>query len=203
MWQVQNKPEYVSQCSKMNGIHKLYINEYPLAKIKKLMEYYTPQRLEWLAYFIGDYNEITDIYVPTQEVTNVTVKYVESPSHIFIPGCIHSHHVMSNGFSGIDDRGINENNDISICISVDGMQGHIRKITDCGAYIFIPLDIQLETNFDTINTDSFNLQYFIDTAIQNIHDMTQNSIVADLDNLEEEFFIYSEDDIEVCETLKV
>jgi len=180
MWQLNNEPEVVSSCSKVPKVHKLYISENAMIKIKLLMDHYTPQRLEWLAYFVGDHKFISDIYVPEQEVSTAAVGMVNSPSHFFIPGCIHSHHTMSNRFSGIDDKGINENNDISICINAgDGMQGHIRYTTDCGAYIYVPLQIIPEVEFDdiaeiTVNTHP-EFYSFLQNAIQNIHQFIPKS----------------------------
>ncbi len=111
-----------------------------IAKIDALMNKYN--RMEWLAYLVGNKNNnvITDIIIPKQTVTPVNVFVKE---HVSIPiiGVIHSHHDMGNNFSHTDDEYINSNHDISLCVSKSGIQGQVRLKTECNKYVLTDANV--------------------------------------------------------------
>ena len=130
------------------------------AKIESLMDHYS--HMEWLAYLTGDLVSIDGVYhvrdivIPEQRVTPVAVFDIKDPGVITM-GVIHSHHDMGNGFSHTDDEYINQNNDISLCVSVKGIQGHVRIKTDCGKYHLVDA---LVKNWN----DDFDITSFIAEA---------------------------------------
>ena len=130
MWEV--KVETV-ECSK--APKKVDVSLSPLAKSKIdiLMKEYS--NIEWLAYLVGDKDDpyvVEDIHVPAQKVTSVTVSNIECPefNEIGCIGVIHSHHGMGNGFSGTDHEWLNQNHNISLCISKGGIAGQVRHKTE-------------------------------------------------------------------------
>jgi len=123
-----------------------------VAKIDALMNNY--DRMEWLAYLVGDKetNTITDIVIPEQKVTPVNV-FVEGSVDVPIVGVIHSHHDMGNNFSHTDDEFINANHDISLCVSKSGIQGQVRVKTECDKYALTDANV-LQWN-GGVNIDEF------------------------------------------------
>jgi hypothetical protein len=103
--------------------------------------------LEWLAYLEGEVNHetrevtVVDLVIPdSQVVTGGHVGQVEYGWNEGkqICGVIHSHNTMGAFFSGTDDAYINQNHDVSICVSTAvGREicGQVRVKTPCGSYI--------------------------------------------------------------------
>jgi hypothetical protein len=117
-----------------------------MAKINALMAKYP--RIEWLAYLRGTDYHVEDIIVPSQDVTAVRVDNIEG---VDVPtiGVMHSHHGMGNGFSGTDHEYINQNHDISLCISHGGIAGQVRVKTACGKYVIVQATVhQVLEGFD-------------------------------------------------------
>lgn len=132
--------EVVSSCGVSPEAVDVTIHPVAMAKINTLMSKF--ERMEWLAYLIGEGNTIIDIVIPKQEVTpvNVFVKdHVECP----IIGVIHSHHDMGNSFSHTDDEYINMNHDISLCVSKGGINGQVRTKTNCNKYVLSKANVVL------------------------------------------------------------
>ena len=126
----------------------------PLAKVKVDFLMDKMEGTEWLAYLLGDKINfvVTDIWVPEQEVTSTCVDNVDCPEYnrLSVIGVIHSHHTMGNGFSGTDNDWINQNHVVSLCVSNNGIKGHVRWKTPCGGLKFVEAKAQLklETDFN-------------------------------------------------------
>lgn len=150
--------ECISDCSKAPSCLEILI--YPLAKekIEALMEEY--KNIEWLAYLIGTNNEekreITDIFVPDQEISTASVDNIKCKEFntLSIIGVIHSHHNMGNNFSSTDNDYINQNHNISLCISKSGINGQIRWKTPCGSYKIIDCKVKLKLD-SLLDKESF------------------------------------------------
>lgn len=147
-WEVEI--EQVEKCSKAPKKIELYINNLANCKIYAMMDKYP--NIEWLAYLLGKDNKITDIFIPNQKISQVSITNIKCDEYNDLPiiGVIHSHHGMGNGFSSTDDEWINANHDISICISNSGMNGQVRWKTPCGSIKIIKAKIN---NFDNKNFD--------------------------------------------------
>jgi hypothetical protein len=113
------------------------------AKINALMEHY--DHMEWLAYMTGEVidgiSHIKDIVIPEQRVTPVLVFDIKHVDVATI-GVIHSHHDMGNTFSHTDDEYINQNHDISLCISKNGIKGHVRVRMDANKFVLIKANVK-------------------------------------------------------------
>jgi hypothetical protein len=130
----ETKIDEVKECSKAPSSIQINMHQIVIQKIKLLNEKF--KNIEWLAYLVGKEYEVEDLYIPHQEVSSVTVDKIESPEYNKhnIIGVIHSHHSMGNTFSGTDDEYINQNHDISICVtSKMDMNAQIRWKTPCGS----------------------------------------------------------------------
>lgn len=152
-WEV--KIDQVTDCSKAPNEINVSIELLAKEKIDKLMKKYP--NIEWLAYLLGDKeNEpyvVKDIFVPKQEVTSTRVDKIDCPEYNTLPviGVIHSHHGMGNGFSGTDDEWINQNHNLSLCISHGGIAGQVRWRTPCGSRKIIKVKVKVkypELDFD-------------------------------------------------------
>ncbi len=149
--------EIIESCGDMPETIDVII--YPLvrAKINTLMEHF--EKMEWLAYFTGekidDIWHIKDLVIPEQKVNPVSVYDIQDPGVSKI-GVIHSHHDMGNDFSHTDDEFINQNNDISLCVSKHGIKGHVRIKTSCNKYVLIKANI-------IYSVENFNKEEFINT----------------------------------------
>ena len=147
-WEV--KIDVLKECGK--SPKEIIIWVLPLAKLKIdfLME--KMGNSEWLAYLIGNKENylVEDIWIPEQEVSSTRVDNVNCPefNSLGVIGVMHSHHSMGNNFSGTDDNWINQNHDISLCISDKGIKGHVRWKTPCGGLKFIPAILKLK--FDVV-----------------------------------------------------
>lgn len=129
--------EVIRSCGTAPQSVPVLIGPLAQAKINALMQAYP--RIEWLAYLQGDAQNryIEDIVVPKQKVTAVRVDVDPAGVNVPIIGVIHSHHGMGNGFSGTDHAYINQNHDISLCISHGGIAGQVRVATACGKFVIV------------------------------------------------------------------
>ena len=147
-WEV--KIDTVSDCSKSPDNVVIWVKPIAKAKIDALMEEYP--NIEWLAYLIGENNIVEDIFVPNQVVTATSVNNIRCSefNDIKCIGVIHSHHGMGNGFSGTDHEWINQNHNISLCISKSGIAGQVRWTTPCGCLKIVPAitKLKLDVDFD-------------------------------------------------------
>ena len=155
--------EIIENCGNTPKFIDVFI--YPLVKrkINILMDKF--DHMEWLAYFIGEkingFYHLKDIVIPVQDVTSVSVFNIQDPGVPKI-GVIHSHHDMGNKFSHTDDEYINQNNDISLCVSKSGIQGHVRLQTFCGKYVLVEANL-----IDFV--EDFDDKDFINEFITNIN----------------------------------
>jgi len=156
----EEKIDCISECGKAPSVIDAWIQPLAKEKIEALMGEY--KNIEWLAYLIGDFKkngediEITDIFVPDQEITATSVDNIvcDEFNELSIIGVIHSHHSMGNNFSGIDDKYINQNHNISLCISNSGINGHVRWVSPCGAYKVVDCKVKLKTK-SLLDKDDF------------------------------------------------
>ena len=161
-WEV--KIDVINNCAKSPEKIKVKINPIVKSKIDYLMKKFIGT--EWLAYLIGDAdteekkaeeNKVIDIFLPNQVVNSVNVDNIhcEEFNNLNIIGVIHSHHNMGNNFSSTDDDWINQNHNISLCVSKSGIKGHVRWKTPCGSYKIVEakLVLNLNTNFDEKSFD--------------------------------------------------
>jgi len=139
---------YITNCDK--APENIIVNIDPIVRIKidSLMEKFP--HIEWLAYLIGEGTHVKDIFIPNQEITTASVDNVFCPEYNTLSsiGVIHSHHGMGNGFSGTDDDWINKNHDISLCISVGGINGQVRWKTPCGSTKIVNAKVVLKYGID-------------------------------------------------------
>jgi len=163
-WEVEI--DTVKACSKAPTSKTIWIHPIVKLKIDTLMEEYPST--EWLAYLIGDdKGNITDLLIPKQDVCSVSVSNIVCTDYnkYNIIGVIHSHHSMGNSFSKTDDDWINQNHEISLCISSsNGISGHMRWKTPCGSYILVDVNIKL-----LLDTD-FEKEEFIKGVKENVND---------------------------------
>jgi hypothetical protein len=147
--------DMISDCSKAPETIDIFINPLSKDKIEYLMEKF--KNIEWLAYLVGEDTTITDIYIPKQHVSAGSVTDIDSSicNRMPIIGVIHSHHGMGNGFSGTDDNWINQNNDISLCISNEGINGQMRWKTPCGSLKIVKAVVKLKIDVD-YDKEAFN-----------------------------------------------
>lgn len=141
--------EILKSCGTAPKSVEVTVERVAMAKIQALMGHY--KSIEWLAYLVGEGTTVTDIVVPKQEVTSVRVDV--DPEGVSIPtiGVIHSHHGMHNSFSHTDDTYINQNHPMSLCISHDGIQGHVRVETGCGKFVLVDAKVTV-INDGVVNT---------------------------------------------------
>ena len=152
-----NDIKYVKCCGDSPERVDVFMSVLVKHKIDLLLKQFPSH--EWLAYLIGENNNIHDIYIPHQTVTSIDVNINgngngdsdEATSRKNVIGVIHSHHTMATQFSTVDDEGVNKNHNISLLVTHKGMIGVTRLKTKCGAYIIVPVDIKLDycTNLDT------------------------------------------------------
>lgn len=143
-WEVEI--DCVEQCSKAPKETIVWFSPLAKAKIDFLMNKF--KRIEWLAYILGDFEklEVNDIFIPNQDVSSTSVDNVKCEEYNNLPvmGVIHSHHSMGSNFSHTDDKWINQNHKISLCISHTGISGHVRFVTKCGAYILVETKVRIK-----------------------------------------------------------
>ena len=152
----------INDCGKAPKEINVKITPIVKSKIDILMKKYP--NIEWLAYLVGEGTTVNDLFIPKQEVSAAAVDNIRCPEFNTINsiGVIHSHHSMGNNFSKTDDDWINQNHDISLCISKSGIQGHVRWKTPCDSYKFVNAKVTVEYNSD------FDKEEFIKTCDENI-----------------------------------
>ena len=165
--------ECITDCSKAPENIVVWIHPLAKEKIEALMEEYTS--IEWLAYLLGKFDEnieVTDIFIPEQEISTASVDNVVCKEFNDLPviGVIHSHHSMGNSFSHTDDKYINQNHDISLCISKDGINGHVRWETPCGSYKIVDSIVKVKTE------SVLNKKDFINNAKEKIKKKSYTTI---------------------------
>jgi len=156
-WEVEL--DIVKECSKVsdNGTSVVWIE--PLAKVKidALMEEYRTQ--EWLAYLLGDKEDmiVKDIFIPEQTATAARVDDVDCAdfNNISVIGVIHSHHGMGTGFSHTDHTYVNQNHDISLVVAHSGIAGQIRSKVPCGAMMITDAKVKMRFNVAGFEKDKF------------------------------------------------
>jgi len=139
-WETDIEVATVATCGAFSDKIKVSVSPQARAKMNLLMNRF--KTIEWLAYLVGDKETYTvdDIVIPKQRVTSVNV-YVDEPVDVPIIGVIHSHHDMGNNFSHTDDEYINQNHDISLCISNSGIKGQARVKTECGRFFLADVEV--------------------------------------------------------------
>jgi len=164
----ETKIECVKECSKVPDKVNIWVHPLAKRKIDALMAEY--KKIEWLAYLIGDIEskEIYDIFVPKQDISTARVDNVvcEEYNEIKPIGVIHSHHDMGHSFSGTDHEWINQNHDISLVISHNGIAGQCRMKTECGAFKIVDVDVKLKINIE------FDDKKFIEKIKGNLKEKT-------------------------------
>ncbi len=156
-WEVEL--DIVKECSKVsdNGTSIVWIE--PLAKVKidALMEEYRTQ--EWLAYLLGDKEDmiVKDIFIPEQTATAARVDDVdcEDFNNLSVIGVIHSHHGMGTGFSHTDHTYVNQNHDISLVVAHSGIAGQVRSKVPCGAMMVTDAKVKMSFSVDGFEKDKF------------------------------------------------
>ena len=165
-WDVTEELDCVKECSKAPDKAFIFVSAVARKKINLFMKWAGQQ--EWLAYLVGKWVseneiEIQDIALPSQSADPTLVCNVnmEEYNKIGVVGVIHSHHEMGGakgdkaGFSGHDEAFINSNHNVSLLVAKDGMAGHIRAKTPCGAFIRVTATIR---NMDEVEVDEKKLQ---------------------------------------------
>jgi hypothetical protein len=197
-WEV--KLDTVSDCGKAPESIEVSIAPLVKVKIERLMERF--ENIEWLAYLVGENTNITDIYIPKQKVSAGSVDDIDSSvcNRLPIIGVIHSHHGMGNGFSGTDNNWINQNNDISLCISKEGINGQMRWKTPCGSLKIVKAVVRLKIDVDY---DKEKFEEIIDTNIKKAVSVFPKDIMVDhKNNTYSNFVNYNDDDENIDKYLK-
>ena len=145
-WEV--KLDVIEDCSKAPKKVDVFISQLAKCKIDVLMEKYKGK--EWLAYLIGKDMIIEDIFIPDQVITSSTISNVNCPEYnkLLVIGVIHSHNSMGTNFSGTDNEWINQNHNISICISDNSISGQTRWKTPCGSLKIVNINIKTKVDID-------------------------------------------------------
>ena len=186
-WEV--KIDMIKNCDKSPSFIKVKINPIVKSKIDYLMNKF--KNIEWLAYLIGNDNIIEDLFIPDQTVSassvnNITCKEYNDKN---VVGVIHSHHNMRNDFSSTDDEWINQNHNISLCVSKSGIKGHVRFKTPCGALKIVDAKVVLNINSNfnkkefekEINKKIKKIDYNLNNYRNNYH-FSDNPLLKTSDN---------------------
>jgi hypothetical protein len=208
VWEVE--ADYVDSCSKSPESVNVIFE--PLAKVKvsALMKHY--KGMEWLAYLVGKELTVSDIRIPKQTASSASVTDIDTTIvDEDIIGVIHSHHGMGSKFSGTDEEWINKNNDISLCISNNGIEGHVRFKTECGCYKLIKANVSVDLCI-SFNEDEFiedaktliNKHTFVQLPTKIYPSFTQSDRFSDLDGNEDDVdeLNFDEDDDSLESELK-
>ena len=173
--------ETIESCSKAPSEIIVLIDPIVKGKIDHLMKKFSGT--EWLAYLIGDgenKHKVIDIFIPNQTVNSVNVKNVHCNEYnkLNVIGVIHSHHNMGNSFSHTDDEWINQNHNISLCISRSGINGHVRHKLPCGAYKIVDAKviININSSFDTKEFDEIIDKKIKKETFKSVYTYRNNSI---------------------------
>lgn len=177
MGKKKKKKTYVEQCwTSELQVHKecphkdvpvkLIFSEKQIKTIQKMDKEF---KLEFSIYFNIEESEdgsfrITDMWVPEQEVTSVSVDYLDPKDAC---GVIHKHPSGANFFSETDEEFINANHDFSLLL-VDGniKIAVARKKMPCGSMLEVPVNTVMETIQDP------EITKFVDDAKDKIKEKT-------------------------------
>jgi len=165
-WDVTEHLDCVTACSKAPDKAVVYCSSVARKKVNLYMKW--AGRQEWLAYLIGKWIsdhevEVMDIALPNQSADATLVNQVdlENYNELGVVGVIHSHHEMGGaghdkaGFSGHDEAFINSNHNVSLLVAKDGIAGHIRVKTPCGAFLRITAKVK---QLDEVEVDEKKLK---------------------------------------------
>lgn len=165
-WDVTEHLDCVTACSKAPDKAFVFCSSVARKKINLYMKWAGAQ--EWLAYLVGrwisDHEvEVMDIVLPNQSASSTLVDQVnlEEYNKLGVVGVIHSHHEMGGaghdkaGFSGHDEAFINSNHNVSLLVAKDGIAGHIRVKTPCGAFLRITAKVK---QLDEVEVDEKKLK---------------------------------------------
>jgi len=163
-WDVTEQLDCVTACSKVDDKAVVFISAIARKKLNLFMKWAGAQ--EWLAYLKGkwvkdNHVEIIDLVLPSQNANATLVHNVNVDQYVDIVGVMHSHHEMGGaghdkaGFSGHDEAFINSNHNVSLLVAKDGIAGHIRVKTPCGAFIRIIAKVK---NMDEVEVDEKKLK---------------------------------------------
>jgi len=165
-WDVTEHLDCVTACSKAPDKAFVYCSSVARKKTNLYMKW--AGRQEWLAYLVGrwisDHEvEVLDLALPNQSADATLVNQVslEDYNNIGVVGVIHSHHEMGGaghdkaGFSGHDEAFINSNHNVSLLVAKDGIAGHIRVKTPCGAFLRITAKVK---QLDEVEVDEEKLK---------------------------------------------
>ena len=116
-WEVEI--DCVTECSKAPEEITVWMKPLVKEQIEALMKEYS--NIEWLAYLIGEWKDVTtplvkELFIPEQKVSSASVNNIRCPEHndLKVIGVIHSHHTMGHSFSQVDADWINQNHNISL-----------------------------------------------------------------------------------------
>jgi proteasome lid subunit RPN8/RPN11 len=112
-------------------------------------------RTEWLGYLIGELignvATITDIYIPQQEVSSVSVKVKDDVLPNNIVGTVHSHHSMGSFFSGTDRDFLVGNHAVTVVVSYERVTSKMRVLAPCGAYMLLDAEVEVRDSSELAN----------------------------------------------------
>lgn len=186
--------DIVKECGKAPS--EIRVNFKPIVrkKIDLLMDKYKSR--EWLGYLIGEGFNIHDLIIPDQTATGASVDDVHYsfPEGIKVIGVIHSHHSMGHNFSSKDDEWINQNHDISVLVSHNGIAIQCRWLSPCGAKkivpgkVYIDYDVNLDENaFLTDANDKIKAPVYVPYQVTNYQHNWYDTD-TDIENETEEVF---------------
>lgn len=157
----------IQNCGHMNiAEYLIHFSQLAHEKIECLKRSYPS--LEWLAYLEGRVDHETyevfvdDLIIPDSQIVSgghvgeVEYGWNEGKE---ICGVIHSHNTMGAFFSGTDDAYINQNHDVSVCVSTSrGREicAQVRIKTPCGSYL-----INEKVRFKVDYTSTLNEKEFV------------------------------------------
>lgn len=187
-WDVTEELDCVTACSKAPDKAVVYMSSIARKKTALFMKWAGSQ--EWLAYLIGKWIsenevEVVDLMLPNQNANQVLVSKViaEEYNQVSVVGVMHSHHEMGGakgdkaGFSQHDEAFINSNHNVSLLVAKDGIAGHVRVKTPCGAFLRVTAKIR---NMDEVTIDEKKLKEEFKEKIRFGHGRGSNHISWDL-----------------------
>lgn len=165
-WDVTDELDCVTACSKAPDKAVVYMSSIARKKTSLFMKWAGHQ--EWLAYLVGRWKsenevEVVDLMLPNQNANSTLVSKViaEEYNQVSVVGVMHSHHEMGGAkedkanFSGHDEAFINSNHNVSLLVAKDGIAGHVRVKTPCGAFLRVTAKIK---NMDEVEVDEKKLK---------------------------------------------
>lgn len=187
-WDVTEELDCVTACSKAPDKAVVYMSSVARKKTSLFMKWAGSQ--EWLAYLVGKWVsenevEIVDLMLPNQNANSTLVSKViaEEYNQVSVVGVMHSHHEMGGakgetaGFSQHDEAFINSNHNVSLLVAKDGIAGHVRVKTPCGAFLRVTAKIR---NMDEVTIDEKKLKEEFKEKIRFGHGRGSNHISWDL-----------------------